>query len=422
LALRFRKLSTGKIDYNMRIFALYGILYETALNFYKPFSVKFLERIGGSELEIALINALPGLVTLIAILPGALWLRRSEDTQLTTARLILFGRWFLFAMAFIPFLPPQYRAFGFLALFTLMCIPDAIYQTSYQSFIGVLFEPRARANAIGMRNKLTVPALTAVTLLSGNILTLVPKTDEQRLFIYQIFFGLAFFFGVMEYKAFKKFKVAKKDAGFARSSGREPLKPQVIKILSNKQFRFFALCSLGFHFGWHMGWPLFNIYMIKTLGANELWLAVISVASAITMFFGYSFWSRQIEKRGNSFVLPICTFGMALTPLMYAWSPNLYILLPTALISGFFTAGTLSVTLGALLEATPQDNRVMYIAVYNVLINLSLATAPMLGHYFFELKGIVFALYMTGLFRFLGTLLFFYRDRRIAKEKLGVCG
>jgi len=57
----------------------------------------------------------------------------------------------------------------------------------------------------------------------------------------------------------------------------------------------------------------------------------------------------------------------------------------------------------------------MYIAVYNVLINLSLATAPMLGHYFFELKGIVFALYMTGLFRFLGTLLFFYRDRRIAQ-------
>lgn len=416
--MRFRKLSAGKTDYNMRMFALYGILYETALNFYKPFSVKFLERIGGTELEIALINALPGLVTLIAILPGALWLRRSEDTQRTTARLILSGRWFLFTMAFIPFLPPQYRAFGFLALFTLMCVPDAIYQTSYQSFIGAIFEPRARASAIGMRNKLTVPALTAVTLISGNILTLVPKTDEQRLMIYQIFFILAFLFGLMEYKAFKKFKVAKRDAGFARTKHKEPFRPMIAGIIKNKTFRFFALCSLGFHFGWHMGWPLFNIYMIKNLGANELWLAIISVVSAITMFFGYSFWSRQIEKHGNSVVLPICSFGMALTPLMYAWSPNLYILIPTALVAGFFTSGTLSVTLGALLEATPDENRVMYIAVYNVLINLSLATAPLIGHYFFELKGIVFALYITGAFRFAGSLLFFYRDRRIARERL----
>lgn len=416
--MRFRKQSTGKIDNNMRIFAFYGILYETALNFYKPFSVKFLERIGGSELEIALFNALPGLVTLIAILPGALWLRRSENTQKTTGRLILTGRLFLLAMAFIPLLPSAHRAFAFLGLFTLMCVPDAIYQTSYQSFIGVLFEPRARARAIGMRNRLTVPALTAVTLISGNILTLIPKTNEQRLLIYQIFFGLAFLFGLLEFRTFGKFKIAPKDADFAAASRREPLKPQILSILKNKTFRFFTLCSFGFHFGWHMGWPLFNIYMIKTLGANELWLAVISVVSAVTMFFGYSFWSRQIEKRGNSVVLPVCAFGMALTPLMYAWSPNLYILLPTALIAGFFTAGTLSVTLSALLEATPDHNRVMYIAVYNVLINLSLATAPLLGHYFFELRGIVFALYITGLFRFLGSLLFFYRDKKISSAVL----
>jgi hypothetical protein len=401
----------------MRIFALYGILYETALNFYKPFSIKFLERIGGTELEISLFNALPGLVTLFAILPGALWLRRSKDNQKTTGRLILSGRLFLLAMAFIPLVPPAYRALLFLGLFTLMCLPDAIYQTSYQSFIGVLFEPRARANAIGMRNKLTVPAMTAVTLISGNVLAFVPKTDDQRLLIYQIFFVLAFVFGVMEFKAFKKFRVDKREASFAESTGQEPLWPMVVKILKDKTFRFFALCSFGFHFGWQMGWPLFNIYMIKTLGADELWLALISVVSAITMFFGYSFWSHQIEKHGNNVVLPVCAFGMALTPLMYAWSPNLKVLLGTSLIAGFFTAGTLSVLLSALLEATPQKDRVMYIAVYNVLINLSLAIAPMVGHQFFEMRGIYFALYMTGGFRLLGSLLFFYRDRKIAREK-----
>lgn len=125
--MRLRKWSTEKTDVNMRIFAIYGILYETALNFYKPFSIKFLERIGGTELEISLFNALPGLVTLFAILPGALWLRRSRDNQKTTGRLILSGRLFLLAMAFIPLVPPAYRAILFLGLFTMMCLPDAIY-------------------------------------------------------------------------------------------------------------------------------------------------------------------------------------------------------------------------------------------------------------------------------------------------------
>jgi MFS family permease len=398
----------------MRMFAFYGILYEIALNFYKPFSIKFLERIGGSDFDITLFNALPGLVTLIAILPGAIWLRRSSDKKRTTRGMILTGRFFLLAMALVPIVPQGYRAMLFLGLFTMMCIPDAIYQTSYQSFIGDLFEPRARATAIGMRNKLTVPAMTAVTLICGNLLVWMPKTEDQRLLIYQIFFVLAFVFGVTEFMVFKRFKMNRQIENASSGPVGERWLSVVKRILKDKSFVFFALCSLGFHFGWQMGWPLFNIYIIRNLGANELWLAIISVVSSITMFFGYSFWSRQIDQRGNSVVLPVCSFGMALTPLMYAWSPNLYVLLVMALVSGFFTSGTLSVLLSALLEATPEKDRVMYIAVYNVLINVSLAVSPLIGHYFLESRGIFFALYMTGLFRFLGSLLFFYRDRKLA--------
>lgn len=413
--MRYRQITTSKSDYNMRIFAYYGILYEIALNFYKPFSIKFLERIGGSDFQISLFNALPGLVTLIAILPGAFWLRRLTDKKSATRGLILTGRFFLLAMAFIPLIEAQYRAILFIGLFTVMCIPDAIYQTSYQSFIGDLFEPRDRARAIGMRNKLTVPALAIVTLICGNLLVVLPQNEDQRLVIYQIFFILAFVFGVFEFLAFKRFRLKSMVENEKVGPVAEHWPSFIKRILKDKSFRFFALCSFGFHFGWQMGWPLFNIYTIRNLGANEFWLAIISVVSAMTMFLGYGFWSRQIEKRGNNVVLPICSFGMALTPIMYALSPNLYVLLATALISGFFTSGTLSVLLSALLEVTPEKDRVMYIAVYNVLINLSLATAPLIGHYFLEAGGIFFALYMTALFRLLGSLLFFYREKLLAK-------
>ena len=401
----------AEMDPTLKRFVFYGIIFEIVNNFHRPFAVKFLERIGGDEWEMSLFNSLPGLITLFAVIPGAIFIRKMPSLKNVTLALIGSGRFFLFLMAGIPMLDPKYQVGAFLLLYSLMCFPDALYQTSYQAFVGKIFPDSERAHAISLRNKLTVPVITIMTLIIGKLITGLPRTDAERIIVYQLFYLAAFAFGIMEIFVFRKFKTQAETA-----SEQIHFLDSLKSIMKNRKFLFFTACSLTFHFGWQMGWPLFNIYTIKTLGADEMWLAVISVASSVTMFFAYGYWSRVIKSKGNAYVLAINALGMAITPLMYIFSFNLYILTVTAFISGIFIAGTTTVLLSGLLEVTPETDRVTYLAVYSTLINLSLAVAPLVGHWFLELRGIAFAMVMTALFRILGSLTFFYRNWRIQKN------
>lgn len=401
-----------KEDAILKRFILYGVLFEVMTNFYKPFAVKFLERIGGDELAMSLFNSLPGFITVLAVIPGAIYLRKQGSLQKTILRLIASSRLILILIAAVPLVNGHYKVSLFLVLFALMCFPDAIYQTGYQAYIASLFRPKDRAHAISLRNKLTVPLVTVLTLIIGEVITKVPRTEDQRLLIYQIFYLMAFATGVLEFFVFKGFSVKGEQNLKDRSFSSE-----LSMVFRDKTFWFFTTCSLLFHFGWQMGWPLFNIYTIKTLGADEMWLAILSVSSSLTMYFAYGYWSKQINRNGNAFVLAVNTLGMAITPVLYVYSSNLYWLTLTSMVSGIFVAGTTTVLLSGLLEATPEKERVTYLAVYSTLTNLSLAISPLIGHQFLVAGGIVFALWVTAGFRTIGSLAFFYRNWKINQIK-----
>lgn len=398
--------------HNSKIFIWYGVLFGVMQNLYHPFSVKFLERIGGTDFHISLFNAVPGFVMMFAVIPGALMVRKHIHVQASTARMILVSRFFVLLFAVVPMLPSTFQPMAFILLTAFMNFPNAIYTSNFQSFTADLFTDEQRPQVIATKSKISILIVMLITLLSGQILSAYPKTEAQRLMVYQLFFVLSFILGMIEWGVFKQFKLEEK-AAEALGSVRDAWR----MILTNKDFMSFTGCSLAFHFGWQMAWPLFSIYMIKTLGAEEMWISLNAVAGAIAMYFSYPFWSKLIQKKGNDYVIALATFGMALTPILFAISPNLYILMAMGAITGFFTSGTMTVLLTALLEVAPKKERVLAIAFYSTLTNLSLAVSPMVGHYFLERYSIYTALYVAAFFRGLGSLTFFIRKSRIKQYK-----
>ncbi len=399
---------------NIKILIIYGVLFQAMERLYKPYAVKFLERIGGTELHISLYNALPGFLMFLTVFAGSIWLNSKQDKQKAIQKVILSGRFIILSFATIPMLPIEFQPMSFVILSSLMSIPMAIYLAGYQGFIGDVFDEKDRAFAIGKRNQYGVYAVMVMTLITGYVLSEIPGNEEQRIQIYQLFFVMSFIIGIIEIQVFKKFDLP---------SGRvrKPLhwRKTLKSISKNRKFKLFMICSLIFHFGWQMGWPLFSIYMIKILGANEMWLAIINMGAFITMIVGHKIWPKYIKKWGNPTVTAICTIGMALTPLCYIVSKNLYVMTSVAVITGIFTSGTLTVLLSGLLEVVPADERTVYMGFYNTFTNLSLAIAPMIGHTFMQNKGIIFALYMTALFRLFGGIAFMLRSRYL-KRKLSI--
>ena len=189
-------------------------------------------------------------------------------------------------------------------------------------------------------------------------------------------------------------------------------------VFKNKRYTKFVLSSTIFHFGWQMGWPLFSIYTIKTLGADEFWLSIITVGSALVMLFSLRIWPRLIERYGNEKIAYICTFGMAITPLLYILSKNLIVLSIFSSLSGVFTSGTITVLFSDMLEVIPSKNRIIYVGYYNVLTNITLAISPLVGHYFYDKMGIVIALLVAMSFRILGGIAFMIRERSERKYKI----
>jgi Na+/melibiose symporter-like transporter len=399
----------------LQLYLLNGIFFTIMQNLYKPFAVKFLERIGGDAFYISLYNALPGLIAACITLPGALWLQKKHAP--TRESVIFLGsRLFVGCFALVPFAPAHWQPILFVLLIGFMNLPDSLSQMIIQELPARYFTDRDRSVAIAKRNQYSVPALLIVTLVSGQILSYLPKTESQRLLIYQLFFIVSFVFGVLEVISFSK--LSREKSMIAKNSSVIAFLPTIKKIFQNKKFLRFFGCSLLFHFGWQMGWSLFSIYQIEVLGANEWWMGLISISSATAMFFSYRFWSKQILKHGNTPILGIVTIGMAVTPLLYVASKDLYTMTFLSLITGIFTSGTVTVLQNTLLEVSPTDNRILYIGVYQTVINISLMTAPMVGHEFLQLRGIVFALCMTSFFRILGSISFFIRYKKLKHRGL----
>jgi MFS family permease len=393
-----------KFKYNLRVFITFGILFEVMNSLYHPFAVKFLERVGGTDFHISLLNSMKGVVMIFTALPAAFLINRIVDKKKITGSIIMMMAFLILTFVFVPFLPQKYQALSFISINALLMIPIAGYNIGYQNILGELF-PKRRARVISKRSMYTVVFTTTVTIISGLIFKFFANTHSDYIRIYQIFYMIAFIVGISSVVVLKKldYQTIKEDIHYS-------FKGSFKKVFKNKRYSKFVLSSTIFHFGWQMGWPLFSIYMIRTLGADELWISVISVGSAIVMFFSYRFWPGMIERFGNEKVSTICTFGMAITPLLHIVSKTLPVLAVVSTLSGFFTAGTITVLASDMLEVVPEKNRAIYVGYYNIMTNFTLIIAPLVGHYFNQNNGIIFALVVTSIFRFIGGIAFFIRE------------
>ncbi|MDF2520054.1 MAG: hypothetical protein K0R84_682 [Clostridia bacterium] len=396
---------------NMYYYILNGILFTLVTNLYKPFAQKFLYRVGGAETHVSLYNSLPGLIALFAIIPGVLYMYRAVSKKKMLSGTFFLSRFIILLYAVVPFVPSQLQPITFVIITTLMSFPESVSTTALQSFTADVFDERNRARAITAKNKYTTFASLISLILLSQILKVLGTTNEKAIAVYQIFFVLAFVVGLFEIFTFNKMKETTKS-----EQGSINLRKSLKEVFGNKAYLGFLACSLTFHFGWQMGWPLFTIYQIDNLKADETWLTILSVTSSIVMFFSFNYWSKLIEKKGNNFAAVLTTMGMAATPILYILSRNLYVLTVSGLIMGFFTAGTTTVILNYLLEVSPEKNRIMYVAVHATLTNVTLFIAPLISDVILKASSIYIALLISGLFRFIGGLTFLFRSRMMKAD------
>ena len=406
----------SNLYYNKKINIINGALATIAMNLVNPYYTKFAERLGATDYQIAYLTSLPHLISIFAFIPGAILIESLANKQKTIGCTMLFHKLFFLLIAIIPFLNVN-QASLFILMIGLMNLPGAIGTMGYQSSMGDVFNITDRVEAMGLRNRYSAFIGIVITFISGRILTSIPKSNDDTIKLYQIFFIIAFIVSLLEVVFFFKFKgfkpQVKKESNYLAS-----LKQVVNEIPKNKKFLIFTFASLFFHIGWIGAQPLFSIYTIKILKANESWLSAISIASATSSMLAYTKWPKIAEKLGEHVALTIAIIGMGITPILYALSNNLFMLVLFNIIIGVSVSGTNLLLFNILLNIIPNKNRTIYIAIYNTLIAIIAGISPILGVKLKDMTSIYIALIVIASIR-LTSSIFFYNIKKASIRTLG---
>jgi MFS family permease len=362
-----------------------------------------IQVLGASNQQVGLLSSLPSLMSILAMIPGAIWINRLETKKKFTAIAVLMARFFLLLLVFVPFIPYVNQAWILVVLIALMNFPTALATLSWQSFIGDLIPDERRGQFFSERNRVLTIVGMFTTFLVGAILNFF---DVSAAGPYQVFFTLGFLFGLLEVYYLMKHVEYRKVLENKTKNVKKIDFTIIKKMVKHKPYFYFLICALLFNFGWQMAWPLFNIYQINYANATAFWVSLFTVANQVSQIASYKWWGRYADKKGNSAMLLVAALGMTTAPFLTILSTNLIYLTLVNLWSGTFVAGTTMLLFNQLLKVSPENDRTSYLASYNVVIAGVGFIAPQLGVLFLELFGMNVAMSISSLFRLIGGLAF----------------
>lgn len=435
-----------------------GIVFTMIVNLYNPFILMFAKRMGGGDFHTALLNAAPPLVAIFVLIPCGILIERINRKKQTVLVLLAVVSLFYAAIALVPMLPHQAKVLSFVILIGLMNWPGSLYITTWQSYFAEHFRGSYANRIYTVRSKYSTFFGLITVLVTGLLLTNIPRTDEERLILYQIFYGVCFVMTLLQLFLFSKIKTqavpfgeeplveaavdAKDKAAQAQPTEVHPAdgrpdkrlshktqahwffrKEEFAGMLSNKPFLIFCLCAFAFHLTWQMAWPLFFIYNTDYAHLNEFQLSMTSVASGLTQFLSFSLWNKLIEKKGSNLVIIIGAAGLSLSPLVYTTLVSFPVILALNIFIGIFIAGFTLTLFCSLLETLPQEKKTVYISVFNTITNMTGFMAPFIGVWIYKQTNIFFALGLAGALRLVATSFYFIRwwkGRTKKPVKIGV--
>ena len=414
---------------------LEGIVYTTVLNLYNPFIQMFGKRMGAENIHIALLNAAPPLVALFVLIPFGILIERINRKKQTVMLLLFIYSFFYAAIAFVPAIPHRSKVIIYVILIGLMNGPGSLYLTTWQSYFADNFSGSYANRIYTLRSKYSALFGLLTVLVTGLLLTNIPGSDEERLFLYQIFYGICFALTLLQLFFFSRV-TGRCDAGHGalpagsidrvkggyragKSKSVCGLKQDFKLMLADKPFLIFCLCGFVFHLTWQMGWPLFFIYNADYAGLNEFQLSLISVAAGFSQFASYTVWDKLIDKKGSGLAIILGAAGIAVNPLFFITLQSFPVIFAVNLFSGVFVAGYALALFSGLLEVLPSDKKTIYISVFNTLTNITGFIAPLIGIKIYNMTDIYTAMIIIGLFRIFATLLYAIRWRFLRKKPAG---
>jgi hypothetical protein len=364
----------------------------------------FLTRLGATNLQVGLLSSMPAVTGLfLAILVGRfLQTQRNIIPWFSIARLMVISAYALTGI--LPWIvPDKYLVNGVLLIWAIVTLPQTILIVSFSVVMNAVAGPKHRYDLLSRRwSILGVVIAVSVALAGQALVRIIFPLNYQLVFIVFSLGGLISFYFSRRIKLPDSEAVPISEGKTLRQQTRGYFK----LVQGQPDFIRFSVQRFVYLFGIMLAIPLFPLYYVRVVEANDAWIGTINTASSAVLLVGYFLWTRGSQLRGSRFVLLWTTFGLAVYPALTAATTQVQLIVIFAGLAGIFQAGLDLVFFDELMKTVPVQYSATFVSLSQSLQHLSTIFAPLLGTFLAGYIGLSGALLVAAGVRFIGFGLF----------------
>ncbi|MGI6566156.1 MAG: MFS transporter [Firmicutes bacterium] len=408
-------LSHAEMKRAMRISVIDGMLASASENLIGPFLALCALAMGASKGQIGLLAALPAFLSNVLQIPSARLTERWGQRQKLVVICSGLSRLTIIPIILTPMLLEGDAAiYTFIVLVTLRGFINSIGVPGWTSLMADITPRSSRGSYFGYRNIMSNLAALVGTLLAGWLI-------ERSGFPggYQMSFAVALVLGLLStyfFSTIPSVPMPKKNKPQQRSMG---LRASWQAISQYTAFRNYCFTSVLWNFGVTFSGALYSVYFRENLGGDPGFWGVVTASGLIAGIFGHRYWGKLADQYGQKAIMLAGGMGAASLPFIWWLLPRWQLAAVAELVGGFCWAGYNLAAFNLILEITPDEERTMYIGVYNTLAGLASSIGPLIGGFLADSAGLPTVILISGILRWAGYFVFKYNVPVPTETQLG---
>lgn len=359
-----------------------------------PFLPVFLTRLGASNAQVGLLTAMPGITGLfMALIIGrVLQGQRRIVPWFSVGRLLLISAYAATGLVTLV-VPAQYAVAAVLGIWALASIPQVIVNITWSLVMNGVAGPEHRYDLMTRRWTLMGITMSVTVAAVGQVLNALDFPINYQLVFMALSLGGLVSYYYSSHIRLPDVQPPRPEPGSGIGS---QTRSYLALIAGQKPFLTFVTNRFVYMFGSALAIPLFPLYFVRVLDANDAWIGVINTAQTTVMLVGYTFWARQSRLRGPRFVLLGTIFGAFLYPALTAVTPRIELVVLYAGLSGLFLAGLELVFFDELMKTVPPEHGAIFVSFAQVLQHAATVAAPLIGTWLADSIGLSGALLVSA--------------------------
>ena len=335
--------------------------------------IPFALLLGATVQQVGLVSAFPKLLSSVSQLYAVDAVQRIGGRLKLLTRAVFTQATMLLAIAFLAWIEFPFRVEFLLLLLVFFSISGAMTGPAWGSLMTEYIPKGKRGSYFGWRNRMLGMVNVSSMMAAGIALYWTKELSHVSGFFLIFLVAASCRFVSAGYLA------QMSDVPQRRDPASDFTFFDFLAQFKESNFVKFVAYVAGLTLATHLAAPFFVVFMLRDLQFSYLTYMVIQVASIVAGLFALPWWGRHADLVGNVRVLRLSGFLVALTPLFWLLSQNVFYLILVQMLAGFSSSGLTLCGSNFIYDAVTPQKRVRCISYFNVINGTALFFGASLG-------------------------------------------